>query len=151
MKFCYVDFTPSTNSAALFHRYQDAITSLQRKYPAVIFVHVTVPLTTRPNSFKDTVKRLMGRAVRKDEANARRTVFNEHLREAFAGQPLFDLARVESTRPDGTIESFRGRDGTTTAALFPGYTSDGGHLNELGRQRAAAEFVRVVAGAARLT
>ena len=60
MKFCYVDFTPSTNPEALFKNYQDAITSLQRKYPTVRFVPVTVPLTTRPSSLKDMVKRFMG-------------------------------------------------------------------------------------------
>ena len=147
MKFCYVDFTPSTDSDALLQRYQDAIGLLQRKYPAVTFVHVTVPLTTTPRGVKDTVKRLFGRAVRKDEANARRTLFNERLRVAFRDQPLFDLARVESTRPDGTLESVKGRNGIDAVALYPGYTSDGGHLNERGRELAAAEFARVVAAA----
>ncbi len=82
MKFCYVDFSPSTNSETLFKSYQDAITSLQRRYPTVTFVPVTVPLTTRPGGLKDTVKRFLGRTVRKDEANARRAVFNDRLREA---------------------------------------------------------------------
>jgi hypothetical protein len=149
MKFCYVDFTPSTNSDTLFQNYEDGIRSLQQKYPAVTFVHVTVPLTTRPSSVKDTVKRLMGRPVRKDEANARRAAFNRRLRETFERQPIFDLARIESTRPDGTLESFTSRDGIAAAALYPGYTSDGGHLNELGQQLAAAEFAHVVAAAAR--
>ena len=149
MKFCYVDFSPSTNSETLFNSYQDAITSLQRRYPTVRFVPVTVPLTTRPSSLKDTVKRFLGRTVRKDEANARRAVFNDRLREAYKSRPLFDLARIESTRPDGSLESFKSRDGTAAAALFPGYTTDGGHLNELGRQLAATEFARVVASAAR--
>jgi hypothetical protein len=149
MKFCYVDFTPSTDSDTLFHSYERAMTSLQQTYQAVTFVHVTVPLTTRPSSFQDTLKRLMGRPVRKDEANACRAVFNNRVRDAFQGQPVFDLARLESTRPDGTLESFSSRDGIAAAALFPGYTSDGGHLNELGRRLAAAEFARVVAAAAR--
>ncbi|MGH9148193.1 MAG: hypothetical protein ACRD1Q_15895 [Vicinamibacterales bacterium] len=149
MKFCYVDFTPSTNSETLFKGYQDAMTSWQRRYATVRFVPVTVPLTTRPSSLKDSVKRLMGRTVRKDEANARRAVFNQRLRETYRGRPLFDLARIESTRPDGSLESFKGRDGTPAGALFPGYTTDGGHLNELGRQLAATEFARVVSSAAR--
>jgi hypothetical protein len=149
MKFCYVDFTPSTNSDSLFRSYEDLITSLRRRYPEVSFVHVTVPLTARPTGLKDTVKRWLGRTVRKDEANRRRGLFNHRLRRTFRNETLFDLARIESTRPDGTLESFRGRDGTTIAALFPGYTSDGGHLNERGRDLAAAEFARVVAAAAR--
>ncbi|HEY7448369.1 MAG TPA: hypothetical protein VH702_09480 [Vicinamibacterales bacterium] len=149
MKFCYVDFTPSTNGDAVFQNYERAMRSLQHMYPSVTFVHVTVPLTTRPSSFKDSVKRLMGRPVRKDEANARRATFNQRLRAAFEDQLVFDLARVESTRPDGTPENFRSSDGITAAALFRGYTSDGGHLNELGRRLAAAEFARVVAAATR--
>jgi hypothetical protein len=151
MKFCYVDFTPSTNGEAIFQNYERAMRSLQHMYPAVTFVHVTVPLTTRPGSFRDTVKRVMGRPVRKDEANARRAAFNQRLRDAFKDQLVFDLAQVESTRPDGTLENFRSREGRTAEALFAGYTSDGGHLNELGRRLAAAEFARVVAAAARTT
>ena len=147
MKFCYVDFTASTNSDVVFQHYERAMRSLQQTYPSVTFVHVTVPLTTRPSSFKDTVKRLMGRPVRKDEANARRAAFNQRLRAAFKDQRVFDLARVESTRPDGTLENFRSRDGMAAAALFRGYTSDGGHLNEFGRRLAATEFARVVAAA----
>jgi hypothetical protein len=147
MKFCYVDFTPSTDIDALFQRYQEAHASCQRKYPAVAFVPVTVPLTTTPTSLRDTVKRLLGSSLRKDEANERRTVFNDRLRATFKGQPIFDLAKVESTRPDGTLEHFRGRDGTVAEALFSGYTSDGGHLNEEGCRRAAAEFVKVIVSA----
>jgi hypothetical protein len=149
MKFCYVDFTPTTDSEQLFESYHRAITSLQRKYPSVSFVHVTVPLTTRSRGLKDSVKRLLGRSVRRDEANARRAVFNRRLHDAFKNEPIFDLARIESTRPDGSTECVTSRGGISTDALFSGYTSDGGHLNALGRQRAAAEFARVVAAAAR--
>jgi len=42
-------------------------------------------------------------------------------------EPLFDLAAIESTAPDGTRASFM-KDGKTYYQMVSDYTHDGGHL-----------------------
>jgi hypothetical protein len=114
----------------------------------VTFVHVTVPLTTEPGlkeAAKNFVKRFLGRPRSSRLDNVRRARYNELLREAYAGrEPLFDLARLESTRPDGTRQLFR-EDGRDYEALVPAYTDDGGHLNASGRQMAARALLEFLA------
>src|SRR5205085_12594035 len=65
----------------------------------------------------------------------------------YAGrEPIFDLARVESTAPDGKLVTVTW-EGVTAPAMAAQYTEDGGHLNALGRARAAREFIAVLARA----
>jgi lysophospholipase L1-like esterase len=65
------------------------------------------------------------------------------LREKYAGEPLFDLAKVESTRPNGSRSFFH--DGANVVyTLAPELTDDGGHLNATGRLAAAEEFAAVI-------
>jgi len=80
------------------------------------------------------VKLVLGRA---DEtaANAKRCEFNARLRRHYAGQPVYDLAQVESTYPDGR----------QTSSLISDYASDHGHLNQSGRRIAARELIRALA------
>jgi hypothetical protein len=144
MKFCYVDFNPSTDVGAVFEYYERALTSLKRAHPAIVFGHVTVPLTIRPTELKWKVFRVLGRSVWEDDANVKRQEFNERLLETFSADPIFDLARAESTRTDGTRETFV-QDGAVYHALDPSYTDDDGHLNELGQRRVAPEMIRFVA------
>ena len=68
-------------------------------------MHVTAPLMERPSGVKVQLNRLLGRLIWGDAANLKRSTFNEKLRAAYAGEPIFDLAAVESTRPDGSRES----------------------------------------------
>jgi len=64
------------------------------------------------------------------------------LRHAYVGrEPFFDLAKLESTFPNGSQSTFT-KDGNIYAALVPDYTNDGGHLNEKGR-RIVAEHLLV--------
>ncbi|MCK5076580.1 MAG: hypothetical protein KAR38_09400, partial [Calditrichia bacterium] len=72
--------------------------------------------------------------------------YNELLKETFKDEPVFNLAKVESTYPDGSRESFT-QNGKTYYSLIRNYTYDGGHLNELGRQIAAKELMKVLAEA----
>jgi hypothetical protein len=77
----------------------------------------------------------------------RRDEYNRLLRATYAGrEPVFDLARVESTAPDGTRVTVTWN-GITAPALSPAYTDDGGHLNARGRLAAAREFLTVLAQA----
>jgi hypothetical protein len=145
MKLCYRDFQPDTDVADLFARYQSAITMLKRERPDVRFAHVTVPLRARPTGIGAGLKRLI-HLDREDIANVKRLDFNNRLREAFPSDPIFDLARLESTRPDGTRETFQ-YNGKAYYSLVPDYTLDGGHLNERAERALGAELIRFVARA----
>jgi hypothetical protein len=146
MKFCYVDFEPATDVAALLAHYQRTLQSLKREHPEIRFAHVTVPLTVEPTTLKSRLRRLLGREVWEDAANAKRSEFSRRLREAFPSDPIFDLARVESTGPDGVVRQFT-HAGATHPSLDPRFTDDGGHLNEPGQRAAALELARFLAQA----
>lgn len=145
MKFCWADFDRATDARALFARYQATLAGLRRVAPRTTFVHVTVPLTTVQGGVKAFVKRLLGRTPYGVEENARRDDYNVLLRAAYAGrEPLFDLAAIEATGPDGspvTVEWGTRR----VPALAAAYTDDGGHLNDAGRRRAARALIALLA------
>ena len=149
VKFCYVDINAGTDMRALFDAYRKTIDELRAKNPRTTFVHVTLPLTTEQTGPKAWAKRLLGRAPSGTVENVKREQYNTLLRRAYSGrEPIFDLARVESIAPDGTAASVQW-DGASAPALAAAYTDDGGHLNRVGRLRAAEEFVRVLAAARR--
>lgn len=148
MKFCYVDFNPRTNVDEVLAHYRQAMDRLKRARPDVKLAHVTAPLVVRPTSIKWRIYRLLGREVWEDAANVKRQEFNQKLAAAFPSDPIFDLARAESTRRDGSRESFD-VNGRTTPSLVPDYSDDGGHLNALGERVVGAEMIRFVASAVR--
>jgi len=149
IKFCYVDIDATTDAAALFAHYQTTIAELRAANPHTVFVHVTLPLTTVQTGPKALAKRLLGRTPYGTIENVRREEYNALLRRAYAGrEPLFDLARLESHAPDGTLVTVAW-DGRSAPAMASAYTDDGGHLNERGRDLAARELIRVLAAAAR--
>jgi hypothetical protein len=53
---------------------------------------------------------------------------------------LFDLAKAESTLPDGS-RSFFMSNRDTVFTLAEQYSADGGHLNDLGKRYAAAAML----------
>jgi lysophospholipase L1-like esterase len=152
LKFCYVDIEPGTDVKALFAAYRRTLAELHESHPATVFVHVTLPLNGEPKTgwragWKALARRLLGRPPAGMAENARREEYNRMVREAYGGrEPLFDLARIESTAPDGTPVRERWR-GLAAPALAPEYTEDGGHLNADGRRRAARELIAVLAAA----
>ncbi len=133
MKFCYVDMTTSTDVDALFARYRDTMGALERDFPNATFIHVTMPLTTEPGAQAE---------------NVARERLNALIRGEYAGRHLFDLAAIESTKPDGTRVSGR-YDNQGYFALYDGYASDMGHLNAVGSKIAAAAFLEAIAQASR--
>jgi len=142
-KFCFVDFTPQTDAKALFARYQSTIKDLEAKNPGTTFVHVTAPLTSEKTGLKEFVKRLLGRGG--TATNARREEYNALLRKTYQGrEPVFDLAHVESTAPDGKPVMVEWNN-IMVPSMDPEYTDDGGHLNSVGKLRAAREFISVLA------
>jgi hypothetical protein len=147
MKFCYVDFDGGTDPAALFAEYKKTVDELAARYPKTRFMHVTVPLLTRKPGWKMKLKDILGRP---DDSfiNEKREAFSQLLRTTYPAERVFDLARYESTRPDGTAESFS-RGGKRVPALVASYSDDGAHLGPVGQDRVARAFLHQVAAVAR--
>lgn len=146
MKFCYVDIAESTDVKSLFEYYQKIVSQLKQKFPNITFIHTTVPLMANSGGWKIKIKRLINYQDYTDPANIKRNEFNNMLIKQYRGEPIFDLARIESTYPNGKRESFK-YGGKTYYSLIREYTHDGGHLNSLGSQLAAREMIRSIAQA----
>jgi hypothetical protein len=141
MKLCYVDIQEATDVSGLFSTYTQTIAAIRNAHPALAIVHCTVPLKTHvPRGVKARLRQFF----KGDLANVRRSEFNVLLRREYAGkEPVVDIAAAESLRPDGRRETFSLKR-KEYEALFPGYSTDGGHLNSAGQDRVAAEFLRVL-------
>jgi hypothetical protein len=146
MKLCYVDLRSDTDVAALFAAYKETMAGLARDYPRVAFLHSTVPLTTIESGPKARIKALLGRKLWGQADNAARERYNDLLRAEYGPSGrLFDLALAESTASGGPRAArLPGGDGR---ALLQKYTTDGGHLNELGSRRAAEALLATLAAA----
>lgn len=138
-KFCYADFSAATDVQAMFDEYRRVVDEVRAQYPKLTVVHVTAPLITVEDGLRSTVKRLIGRPTRRAVV-AKINDYNDLLRSAYGDGLLFDLARWESTRPDGSRSLVVDR-GDTVYTLLPQWTSDGGHLNAEGRQVMASRLV----------
>lgn len=138
VKLCYIDFSATTDSNALFAAYEGTLERLEKKFPQVTFVRVTAPLTTVQGGAKGLLKRALGKPLAGQAENAKRHAFNQMLRAAAAksGKKLFDVAKLESERSDGTAEL----DSNGTPALVPGYTEDGSHLDSAAQKRLGKAF-----------
>ena len=149
MMFGYADLSAATDTHALFTRYREAIARLRAAHPTTVFVHVTAPLTVRDAGAKDLIGALTGLLDGSAQANVRRAEYNARLRAAYRGEPIFDLAAVESHGPDGRAETFS-RGETRYPSLVPAYSDDGHDLTAAGGQdRAAAALVHALAEALR--
>jgi hypothetical protein len=141
MKLCYVDFGPETDAKAVFAGYRRVIDTIRARQTPPVVLHVTTPLTTRLAAWKVMVKSLLRRPDARAVENLRRAEYNELLRRQYAGEPVFDLAAVESGRP-ASAEGPK-------PALLDEYSDDGGHLNAAGRDAAARAFVHALGTAVR--
>lgn len=126
MKLCFVDVTSGTDVPAVFGQYTSMVNALKASNPQITLVHFTVPLT-----------------VDDPASNLKRQRYNALMRRQY-GSALVDLARIESTRPNGSRVAGRWR-GHRYYALFRGYASDEGHLNGRGAKRVAAAFITALA------
>ena len=147
VKLCFLDFTAGTDPNAVFARYQADLAALRTQLPSTRFVHVTTPLTMIETGPKAWLKRLLGKLPWGVVENQKREQYNQLMRSAYAGrEPLFDLAKIESTAEDGS-RTLTTSGSTQTAALTPAYTSDGSHLNPHGERIAARGLAGVLAQA----
>jgi hypothetical protein len=139
-KFCYIDFKADTDVDQVFERYQSTMSRLKASYPKTTFAHMTVPLTVTQRGVTGTVKRLLGKGAWGESENWVRERFNRKLRATYEGkEPLFDLALLEATDPNGGLASFTW-EGQSVPRLVDGYAYDGQHLNETGRRYVAARL-----------
>lgn len=140
-KFCYLDITADTDVPRLFAAYQQHLSRLKEARPTITFVHFTVPLTAIQTGPKAFIKRLLNKPPGGYDDNAKRNEFNLLMCLAYAGQePFFDLALLESTRPDGSRVSYTLKD-KQHYSLAPAYTDDGGHLNTTGKRLIAEQLL----------
>lgn len=144
MKLCFVDITHETDADSMFAIYARAIDSLRKEFPSTHIVHVTVPLTVRTAGWKRWVKQLLGREDIYELGNMQRSRFNDLLLARYGTDVIFDLARLESTAPDGSRVTYD-LNGSSCYAIYSGYTDDGGHLNVTGRRKAAEVLLQTLA------
>jgi len=114
-KMCYIDQDADAQT------YLDSMAALEASYPGVPFVYATMPLTTST-----------------DSENILRNQYNEAVRAYCTshGSLLFDIADMEAHTPSG-VEYLFNSVGQTYQRMYPGYSSDGGHLNAAGCERIA--------------
>ena len=143
-KFFYIDISHTTDIHQMLTYYKVTIDSLKERCPRTTFVYVTDPLVYQKPWWKRVILWVLQKDDYSVEDNIRRNEFNRLLLQQFAGKPVFDLAAVESTYPDGSKESFN-FNGNTYDALVPMYTDDGGHLNRLGRIVVARSMIKMLA------
>jgi len=140
VKFCYVDVQPNTDVGALFDGYRQRMDALRVRHPGLTIVHFTMPLTASEN-WKGVLMNRLRRQESQRDRNVVRSRYNALLLAHYQGkEPVFDIARLESTRPDGARLFFeRGADSVFT--MVPEYTDDGGHLNAASRRMVAEQLL----------
>lgn len=144
VKLCFVDVEPDTDVQALFGEYQRRMSELRSRYPDLTIVHFTIPLTDPENWKGYLKKKILGRPTERDR-NWVRNRYNAMLLQAYEGrEPVFDIARLESTLPDGGRAYFR-RGADSVYVLAEQYTTDGGHLTPAARRMVAEQFLIMLA------
>jgi hypothetical protein len=146
MKFCYIDITADTNVDALFAAYRETMAALQRDFPEVTFIYVTVPLTTEQGLLPKLKSLITGSNGYSAADNAARERLNALIRHEYAGHHLFDLAAIESTAPDGS-RAIGTYERQRYYQLYNGYASDSGHLSDAGARVTATAWLKAIAQA----
>jgi len=137
-KFCYKDINDQTDFAGLFQEYDHMVSRLKRKYPGLELIHITAPLRNPRLNWKNRLKLFFRlKSFQEYENNLARASYNKILNKTYTGkEPVFDIALMESTRPDGSQQGFI-KNKRIYQTIYPGYTYDGGHLTPLGRKMIA--------------
>lgn len=150
LKFCYFDIQSNSDVNAVFKAYHQAISELKTQTPNTLFLHCTIPLESPQLSMKrkckEIIKSFLGRPTRTDN-NYKRMLFNQKLRAAWPAEQVFDMAQIESATPEGFL-CCKIQRGQKIPFLYSNYTTDGGHLNDLGSQRIGEQFLIFLAKAA---
>jgi hypothetical protein len=139
VKFCWIDIHEGMDPQVLFNQYVSEVEHMLAVNPDVELIHFTTPIHAIQEGPKAWLKAFLGRSPRELENNILREEYNALLRAKY-GERVFDLAKYESSYPEGgdSIKTFKGR---TAKNLVAEFTYDGGHLNKLGRRVVAVRFV----------
>ncbi len=144
LKFCFIDFNKQTDLTKIFNEYNRVIEELKQKYPQITFVHTTVPLISDNMTLKDWIKKILGRSQKISADNIARNKYNDYLRKFYQDkEPIFDIAKFESTYPDGQTRVFTDNN-IQYEAMVPDYTDDGGHLNTFGQKQISINFFEYI-------
>ncbi len=135
MKIGFPDINKHTDVEDLFNYYRRSMDSIKEKYDNLRLIHCTVSLTTKPSGIKGIAKRVL-----KMDNNVYRNEFNELMRSYYEGNEIFDIAKIQSTSPDGIRYSYR----KNIPGMVPEYSSDGGHLSKKGKLVLASELINVL-------
>ena len=138
-KFCYVDMDRSTRIEDLIEPFDKALEEWTGKYPNLVILPVTSPLTNAAPGVKAKIKRILGMGPALKPDNIKRNLFNDHIRTKY-GADIWDLADAEASTAEGSRVSFQDA-GETRFLLNRAYTMDGGHLNEVGSQVIAIDLL----------
>lgn len=148
MKLCYIDFVADTDVDALFDNYTKTLDALETKYPNVIFLHATAPLTIEPTLttvMKSTAKAWLRGRLYSPPENQVRERYNARIREKYGDTGrLLDIAAWEALRSDGTLTA-KASGGGTFLSLNPVLASDDAHLNDQGAKQLAGAFLHLIA------
>ncbi|MFH0756048.1 MAG: hypothetical protein V2B15_02030 [Bacteroidota bacterium] len=145
-KFCYVDVDENTDVDALFEYYRERMGYLRELKPNVNIILFTTPLKTVEGGLKATAKKALSRLPGGFPDNITRNAFNDRIINEMSGDfPVFDLAGIESTLTNGKACTFSSGGGEYRC-LAEVYSTDGGHLNELGSRIAAYNLIAFLAG-----
>jgi len=138
-KFCYVDIESGSDVKGIFAHYKKKMDEIAGKYPKVKIVHFTVPIKSLQSGVKGMIKKLLGKDIGLKD-NMTRQEFNELLIKEYKDQSLFDLAKAESTYPNGKREFTEVND-QNIYTMIPAFTNDGGHLSKKGKLAIGSEFL----------
>lgn len=103
LKLSCADIGRSTDVVRVLDRYSQAIDAVHAARPNLRFIHCTAPLREPDHGAKAVIKKMVGAGT--DAANATRGRYNDLLRKRFVNSVIFDIARAESRRLDGTEET----------------------------------------------
>lgn len=145
MKFCYVDITRDSDPAAIFADYSQSLEKLKAAHPRTTFMHMTTPVQSAPNNPKKIIKACIKAILNKPgvvEDNVTRHKYNTQLKQT--AEPVFDLAFYETIDTNGT-RHYRTKGSEQVFMLAPEYTNDGEHLNSLGSEKVAEQFLITLA------
>lgn len=131
-KLCYVDIMAETNVDEIFNYYKQRMYDLKERCPDCKIILITVPVTRAQRGWKKVAKNILGRQLYGVEENIKRHAFNQRMRNEMNDDfPIFDLAALETTLPDGSTYTYKYK-GNEYPAMPEFYTVDIGHLNEYG-------------------
>jgi len=140
-KFCYIDIRKTDDINSIFQYYKSKMLYLKNKYPHIKVFLVTVPYRALQKGPKAIIKKILFKPVGEVLNNINRAKFNEMILNELGDEfPIFDLGKVESTLPNGTLKTFKWK-GKQYPCMPYIYTYDGGHLNKVGEKVVAHNLI----------